>query len=112
MRIGPVKLLHKEILPVEKPILGHFCAFLPFSTGNNSLTKPTFQSNSITVIWRMYRGKGFVWQVIGIESLLASYYQLKTHFCHGGYKLGCHCEAIALPLATQWQPNGTQVGAN
>jgi len=67
-------------MPVEKPNFGHFHEILPFSTGNKSVTKPIFQSNSIIVVWRMYRGKGFVWQDIGIEALLASYYQLKTHF--------------------------------
>ena len=59
----------------------------------------------------MYREKGFQWKVIGNEALLHSYYQLKSHFLPFWKKLGCHCKAIALPLATQWRPNGTQVGA-
>jgi len=110
--LGPVKSLHEEIISVEKPILGHFRKILPFSTANKWVTKPIFQSNFITVVWRMYREKGFQWKVIGNEALLHSYYQLKSHFLPFWKKLGCHCKAIALPLATQWRPNGTQVGAN
>ena len=78
--LDPVKSLQEEIIPVEKPILGHFCEILPFSLGNKLVTKPIFQSNSIIVVWRMYRGKGIVLKVIGNEALLPTYCQLKTHF--------------------------------
>ena len=88
-----MKNLLKEIMPVEKPILGNFCEILPFLTGNKLVTKPIFQSNSTTVVWLMYRGKGFVLNVIGIEALLPTYCLLKTHF---------------LPL---WIENGLPLGA-
>ena len=107
-------------MPVENPILGHFRAFLPFSTGNNSSTKPIFQSNLITVTWRMYRGKGFVLNFIGNETLLASYYQLKTHFfaivdtkwVATGAPVGPQWAPSGHPVGTQWAPSGHQVGAN
>ena len=100
-------------MPVENPILGHFCEILPFSTGNKSVTKPIFQSNSITVVWLMYREKGFQWKVIGNEALLPSYYQLKTQFLplwwFCALPLGCHWVAIGNPMATQWHLSGCKM---
>jgi len=99
----------KEILPVEKPIFGHFREILSFSKGNNWVTKPCFQSNSITVVWRIYRGKGFVLKVIEDEPLLASYYHLKTHFFplwrQNGEPMGCHWQPNWVPIGYQLAPN-------
>jgi len=92
-------------MPVEKPILGNFCEILPFLTGNKLVTKPIFQSNSTTVVWLMYRGKGFVLNVIGIEALLPTYCLLKTHFLPLWIENG-------LPLGAQWVPTGRPVGAH
>ena len=101
-------------MPVEKPNFGHFHEILPFSTGNKLVTKPIFQSNSITVVWRMYRGKGFVWQVIGIEALLASYYQLQTHFLllwiQNGFPMACHWQPNWVPIDYQLAPDWYPIG--
>jgi len=111
--LGPVKSLHEEIISLEKPILGHFRKILPFSTANKWVTKPIFQSNFITIVWRMYREKGFQWKVIGNEALLHSYYQLKSHFLPFWKKIGLplrsHCLAIGNPMATQWHPSGCKL---
>ena len=97
-------------MPVEKPIFGHFREILPFSTGNKSVTTTIYQSNSTTVVWRMYRGKGFVLDVIGIEALLPTYSQLKTHFLplwlFGVQPLCYHWLAIGTPMATHLHPSG------
>jgi len=103
----------KEIISVENPNLGHFCEILPFSTGNKWVTKPIFQSDSITIVWQMYRGKEFVLNVIGNEALLPSYCQLKTHFLpfwiEMGLPLRSHCLAIGNPMGTQWHPSGCKL---
>ena len=95
--------------------MGHFCEILPFSTGNNSSTKPCFQSNSTIFVWSMYRGKGFVLSLIGNDALLPSYCQLKTQFwpfwTQNGLPLGCHWVATGAPLGAQWVPSGHPVGA-
>jgi len=107
------KNLVKEIISVEKPNLGHFHEILPFSTANKWVTKPIFQSNFITIVWRMYRGKGFLWKVIGNEALLPSYYQLKTHFLPLWWFCAlpsvCHWVANGNPMATQWHPSGCKL---
>ena len=112
-QLCPVKSLHEEIISVENPNLGHFCEILPFSTGNKWVTKPIFQSDSITIVWQMYRGKEFVLNVIGNEALLPSYCQLKTHFLpfwiEMGLPLRSHCLAIGNPMATQWHPSGCKL---
>jgi len=93
--------------------LGHFCEILPFSTGNKSVTKPIFQSNSIILVWRMYRGKGFLLNVIGNEALLPTYCQLKTHFLplwiENGAPLGSHWGPTGHPVGTQWAPSGCKL---
>jgi len=51
----------------------------------------------------MYRGKGFLLNVIGNEALLATYCQLKTHFLPLSIENG-------LPMADHWLPNWYQIG--
>ena len=51
----------------------------------------------------MYIGKGFVLNVIGIEALLATYCQLKTHFLPLWIQNG-------LPMASHWLPNWVPIG--
>jgi len=96
-------------MPVEKPNLGHFLEILLFSIGNKLVTKPRFKSNSITFVWRIHRGKGFVLKVIGDEPLLPSYCQLKTHFFplwrQNGLPLGSHWQPNWVPIGTQLAPN-------
>ena len=107
--LDPVKILQKELIPVEKPILGHFREILPFSIVHNSSTSHPFQPNLITVAWRIYRGKGFVSGLIEKDALLASYCQLKSHFLPFWRPFG-------LPLATQlganWVPISTKLAPN
>ena len=90
-------------MPVEKPILGHFDEILPFSAGNKLVTKPIFQSNSVTVVRRMYRERGFILRLIGNEALLSSYCHLETHFFPLWRQNG-------LPLGSHWQPNWVPFG--
>jgi len=101
-------------MPVEKPNFGHFHEILPYSTGNKLVTKPIFQSNSIIVVCRMYRGKGFVLNVIGNEALLPTYCQLKTHFLplwiQNGRPPGPQWVPTGRPVGTQWAPSGHPVG--
>jgi len=101
--LDPVKILQEELIPVEKPILGHFREILPFSIVHNSSTSHPFQPNLITVAWRIYRGKGFVSGLIEKDALLASYCQLKTHFLPFWHPIG-------LPLGCHWQPNWVPIG--
>ena len=99
----------KEIIRFEKPIFGHFREILPFSTGNKSVTKPIFQSNSITVVWRMYRGKGFLLNVIGNKALLASYRRLKMPFCPLSIP---NRTPIGLRSYSDWGTIGVRLGTN
>jgi len=62
----------------------------------------------------MYRGKGLVLNVIENEALLASYYQLKTHFLplwiENGLPVGAQWAPSGHPVGTQWAPSGHPVG--
>ena len=71
----------KDIIQFEKPIFDHFCGNFRFSIVLNSSTKHPFQSNPITDVWRIYRGKGFVWDLIEKDALLAGYGRFKMPFC-------------------------------
>ena len=102
----------KEIIRFEKPIFDHFCGNFRFSIVLNSSTKHPFQSNPITYVWRIYRGKGFVWDLIEKDALLASYGRFKMPFCPLslpnrtpiGLRSYANWGTIGVRLATNWHP--------
>ena len=65
--------------------------------------------NWLTDVWRIYRGKGFVWDLIEKDALLASYGRFKMPFC-----------PLSLPNRTpigartyaNWGTIGTQLAPN
>jgi len=85
----------KEILRFENTIFDPFGGNFQFSIVLNLSTGHPFQSNHITDVWRIYRGKGFVLGLIEKDALLASYGRLKMPFC-----------PLSLPIHT---PIGTRL---
>ena len=110
----PVKTLQKEIIRFENMIFDPFHGNFRFSIVHNSSTRHPFQSNWITDVWRIYRGKGFVLGLFGKDALLASYRRLKMPFCPlslpNGTPIGARSyydrRPIGVRLATNWHPIG------
>ena len=110
------KALLKEIIRFENTIFNPFGGNFRFSIVHNWLTKHPFQSNQITVVWRIYRGKGFVLGLIGKDALLASYGRLKMPFCPlslpNRTPIGARSYANWGTIGTQLAPNWPSVTTN
>ena len=89
----------KEIIRFENTIFDPFHGNFRFSMVLNSSTKHPFQSNPIIDVWRIYREKGFVWDLIEKDALLASYGRLKIPFC-----------PLSLPNRTRSSPDWGTIG--
>ena len=65
-------------------------------------------------MWRIYRGKGFVWDLIEKDALLASYGRFKMPFCPlslpnhtpNGARSYANWGMIGVRLAPNWHPIG------
>jgi len=108
------KFLVKEIIRFENTIFDPFHGNFWFSMVLNLSTRHPFQSNRIVVVWRIYRGKGFVLGLIGKDALLASYGRLKMPFSPLslpnrmpiGVRSYANWGTIGTQLAPNWHPIG------
>jgi len=104
----------KEIIRFESTIFDPFHGNFRFSMVLNSSTKHPFQSNPIIDVWRIYREKGFAWDLIEKDALLASYGRFKMPFCPLslpnrtpiGARSYANWGTIGTQLAPNWHPIG------
>ena len=110
------KTLVKEIIRFENTIFDPFHGNFWFSMVLNLSTRHPFQSNRIVVVWRIYRGKGFVLGLIGKDALLASYGRFKMPFCPlslpNRTPIGARSYANWGTIGTQLAPNWPSVTTN
>ena len=99
----------KEIIRFENTIFDPFHGNFWFSMVLNSSTRHPFQSNWITDVWRIYREKGFVWDLIEKDALLANYGRLKIPFCPWSLP---NCTPIGARSYANWGTIGTQLAPN
>jgi len=106
----------KEIIRFENTIFDPFHGNFRFSMVLNSSTRHRFQSNRSVVVWRLYRGKGFVLGLIEKDALLASYGRLKMPFCPllvpNGTPIGLRSYANWGTIGTQLAPNWPRYKTN
>ena len=99
----------KEIIRFENTILDPFGGNFWFSIVLKLSTRHPFQSNWTIVVWRIYKGKGFVWDLIEKDALLASYERFKMPFCPWSLP---NCNPIGARLYANWGTIGTQLAPN